>query len=213
MALEGRRYVSRVDGTAHVTGVVEGGRRRPATIARRVEVHRGGCVGTGPGRDLRRSALLAVRAPVGHPGLLAVAADVDGGAAAVARLAVAAVHRHPLRAAGQRRADRLVEVGLEEGRGGLEEAPAGLQVDGRDRGEGMHPAGPQHLPLVHVAHPRRHPLVEQELGGRGGLVAELGDPLHGRGDVEAGIAQVRTDGSQPGWEAKSLARKVSTTGA
>ena len=118
-------------------------------------------------------------------------------AAPVARLAVAPVHRHALGAAGERRAGRLVEVGPEERAGRLPQRPPGVDVERGDRGQRVHAAGPQHLALVDVAHARGDALVQQQLGRRGRLVAELGDALHALGHVDVRVAQVRPERGPP----------------
>ena len=146
VALERGHDVGRVDRSADVAGVVEHHGRRTAAVAGGDEVDRGRCVGPRPRRHERVLALLAQRAPVGHPGLLAVAADLDGRAAPVARLAVAAVHRHALGAAGERRAGRLVEVGPEERAGRLPQRPPGARRRARRPGSAgarRRPTGPR----------------------------------------------------------------------
>ena len=190
MALERRLDLFVVDLAREITRVVEADGRGAEAVPGGVEIDRGRRVVGRPGGGHGYLALLAARAPVGHPGLLAVAADLDRRAATEARLPVPAVDGHAFRTAGQGGAARLVEVGLEERRRGVQQREAGVQVEGAHGRQRVHAAGPEHLALVDVADTGRDALIEEHLGRGGGLVAELRDALHRAGDVDGGVAEI-----------------------
>src|SRR5690606_31811888 len=117
---------------------------------------------------------LAERTPVGgaFPGAVALLGDPDGGAAAPARTASAAVHVEVLAPAAGGGADRALAVEIQQlpGEAGQPRCPVGGELsDGQPRGDAEQEA---ELALVHVADAGEVALVQQGLADRAVRVLE-----------------------------------------
>ena len=140
---------------------------------------------------------LAPRAPVGDAGLLAVLGDLDGRAAAGARLGVAAVDGHAPGDAGHGDPVRPVEVGAQQAAGLGQQRESLLGEQGTDRGERVQLAEPRAPRTCRRCRRRRRsagraaprpPWSRARPGGRCG-------PRTRRGRRRAGTGRVR------GWRA------------
>jgi hypothetical protein len=148
-------------------------------------------------RDAVVAAPLARRAEVGRAGVHAHALRLDPPAAAVAQLAVAAVHREASRNRGGD-PPGVVEVGAQlAGRLGGE-GHAVVRVELVDRRERAQAAGEQHLRLVDVADARGDPLIEQEVADGGTAVGVGLHPTHDLTEVGVGLAQVGAETPETG---------------